>query len=97
MTRTEMLAPLGRQFLIIEAVQSVDGVWRILFTAKCKRVLLLNVGAAAELAHELRLGGERLLATRIEIGIEQARRFACQKGPPDAVAPRPKAQEGCNL
>jgi hypothetical protein len=28
------------------------------------------------LADELRSGGERLLATRIEIGIEQARRLA---------------------
>jgi hypothetical protein len=76
MTRTEMLARIGRHRLAIEPVRSeIDGVWRIQFTAEeSNRALLMDVGGAAELASELRLGGERLLATRIEISIEQARR-----------------------
>jgi hypothetical protein len=77
MTRTETLARLSRHRLFIEPVRSEkDGVWRIKISAGGGHALLLDVGAAARLAHELRLNGERLLATRIEISIEQQRRCA---------------------
>jgi hypothetical protein len=77
MTRTEMLARIGRHRLAIGPVRSeIDGLWRIQFTADDKRTLLMDVCGAAELARELRVGGEGLLATRIEISIEQARRSA---------------------
>jgi hypothetical protein len=75
MTRTEMLARIGRHRLAIELVRSeIDGLWHIQFTTEGNRALLMDVCGAAELARELRGGGEGLLATRIEIGIEQARR-----------------------
>ena len=77
MTRTETLVRLGRHRLFIEPVRSEnDGVWRIEISGGSGHALLLDVGAAARLAQELRLIGERLLATRIEISIEQQRRCA---------------------
>jgi len=79
MFRTDMLARHGIQdrSLTIEPVRSeIDGAWRIRITPQGGRSQYFDVGAAAKFAEELRSGGERLLATRIEIGIEQARRLA---------------------
>jgi hypothetical protein len=79
MSRTEMLARYGirDRSLAIEPIRSeIDGVWRIKITPEGAHALYFEVATAAKLAHELRSGGERLLATRIEIGIEQARRSA---------------------
>jgi hypothetical protein len=79
MSRTEMLARYGirDRSLTIEPIRSeIDGVWRIKITPQRHHAQYLDVAAAAKLANELRSAGERLLATRLEIGIEQARRLA---------------------
>jgi hypothetical protein len=79
MSRTEMLARYGirGRSLAIEAIRSeIDGAWRVKITPEGGRSQYFDVDAAAKMANELRSGGERLLATRIEIGIEQARRLA---------------------
>jgi hypothetical protein len=80
MTRTEMLELYGRGPLAIEPARSEhDGMWRIRFAADFIRPRFLDARAATMLADELRHGGERLLATRIEICIEQARRLAASE------------------
>jgi hypothetical protein len=79
MIRKELLARHGIQdrSLAIEPFRSeIDGAWRLKITAEGSRSQYFDVDAATKLADELRRGGERLLATRIEIGIEQARRLA---------------------
>jgi hypothetical protein len=79
MTRTDLLARHGIRdlSLTIEPVLSeIDGAWRVKITAEGCFAQYVDAEAAAELANDLRRIGERLLATRIEIGIEQTRRCA---------------------
>jgi len=77
MIRTEILTQLGRQRLLIAPVRSeIDGVWRIKISTDDGRAVFLDTTAASQLADQLRSNGERLLATRLEIGIEQRRRCA---------------------
>jgi hypothetical protein len=76
MIPTEVLARLSRYHLDIEPARSEsDGVWRVEISTEGRK-LLLDARAAAMLAQELRRAGGRLLATRIEIGLERARRSA---------------------
>ena len=77
MIRAEILAQLSRQRLLIAPVRTeIDGVWRIKISTDDGRAVFLDSAAATRLAEELRRNGDRLLATRIEIGIEQRRRCA---------------------
>jgi hypothetical protein len=79
MSQTEILARYGipSHSMAIEPIRSeIDGAWRIRIIPDGGRSQYFDADAAAKLADELRSGGERLLATRIEIGIEQARRLA---------------------
>jgi hypothetical protein len=75
MTRTEMLELFGRRRVVIEpACREFDGMWHIKIAAEGIRECLLDARSASALADELRREGESLLATRIEISIEQVRR-----------------------
>ena len=79
MTRTDLLARHGIRDLsltIAPVLSEIDGTWRVKITAEGCFAQYLDAEAAAELANDLRRIGERLLATRIEIGIEQTRRCA---------------------
>ena len=96
MIRAEILAQLGRQRLLIAPVRSeIDGVWRIKISTDDGRAVFLDTTAATQLADQLRRNGERLLATRLEIGIEQRRRCAVlEKGGVDDAAGLRRSRDG---
>jgi hypothetical protein len=77
MSPKDILAQIGKGPVKIEPARcEAFGVWRIRFIADGRALRDLEVFDAKRMAEELRHKGNRLLATRIEIGIEQARRKA---------------------
>jgi hypothetical protein len=85
MSPKEILAQIGKGPLRIEPAQcEMFGVWRVRFIANGRALRDFEVADARRMAHELRNNGSRLLATRIEIGIEQARLCALSATKEDA-------------
>ena len=77
MSPKDILAQIGKGPLRIEPARcDTFGVWRIRFIANGRALRDLELPDAKRMAQDLRHDGNRLLATRIEIGIEQARRIA---------------------
>ena len=85
MNPKEILAQIGKGPLRIEPARcETFGVWRVRFIANGRALRDLEVPDAKRIAQDLRRDGNRLLATRIEIGIEQARRIALSAAKQDA-------------
>jgi hypothetical protein len=85
MSPKEILAQIGKGPLRIEPARcKTFGVWRIRFITNGRALRDLELPDAKRMAHELRHNGNRLLATRIEIGIEQARLCALSATKQDA-------------
>ena len=81
MNQRDLLAQIGRGPVRIEPARcDAFGVWRVRFTTNGRHIRDVEVFDAIKMAEELRHCGNRLLATRIEIGIEQARRCALSDG-----------------
>jgi hypothetical protein len=74
MTPKEILAQIGKGALSIEPARCESfGVWRIRFLANGRCLRDLEVADAKKIANALRHDGNRLLAKRIDISIEEAR------------------------
>jgi hypothetical protein len=77
MNQKDLIAQIGNGPVRIEPARcDAFGVWRLRFTTNGRHLRDVEVFDAMKMAEELRHSGNRLLATRIEIGIEQARRCA---------------------
>jgi hypothetical protein len=77
MTQNDLLAIIADGPVRIEPARcDAFGIWRIRFLANGRSLRDVEIFDAKKMADELRHKGNRLLATRIEIGIEQARRGA---------------------